>query len=838
MAKKRNISEIATYDSSLYNNSLLKDVEIRDWVDVMKENMATFWFYLNEQRAIINDKDGLKPVHRRLLYTFYHQGLKSSSKFTKSAEITGTTMGLFHPHGNSYGSMVRLVQGDVLNIPLIEGQWNFWWLDTEAAADRYTESKITKFAEDVLFDELKYRAVPIWKNYSGTVEEPEYFPSKLPLGLINSNMGIWYGLASNVPWFNINEIIEALSVLINNPEEDIFNYIKGPDFPSHWQIISSEKELRAQIENGRGSIRVRGKIEIDRENNELIITELPYMVSAQDVKLKILDLIESDKKTKINEVMDLSAQGQIHIKVSYKKGTTLEKEKNLLFKKGGVETSIPFNFVVLENNEKPKLFTVKEYLLSFIEFRKKCVRTRFEVQIAELNKRLHILEWLLKLQDKSILDDIINSIRNAEDLDLLKKELCEKYSFSVEQIEHILGMKLSSLSKLSIKEISDEFETKSKDRIEKEDLLNNHLNEVIVKEWNDLKNKYWMERRTLIQEEGKLDDSDLDNFTENKPISIILTEKGYIKSLEKGTFRTQKRGWKWVSWVKLWEGDEVKLSIDCMFHDNVYFITNKGKIYSWRGWTIPEGSRTSKWTPVQNFLEFKEEWETVEFMFSVSKEEKELVELVILYKNWNGYKVKGEVALRKRNGSRFVPEDTEISSVFKVKSEDKYLVLGKLSWLANRMPLEDIPERGSVWGTWVRLTRLQEGKTDYVTTSLLVWENEKILTISWNWFWKLSELEDYRLTNRGSKWVKVGIRDTDTLIAMHSVDLDTDQLLKLVTIKGQTIVIDPSKIRETSRTAKGVKLFNLEDDTIKLSSLIEKTEEIQEIKEEGVTIEE
>lgn len=1212
MVKKLKKSEIRTYDTSLYNNNLLENVEVQEGPEVMKENMATFWFYLNEQRAIINDKDWLKPVHRRLLYTFHHQGLKSSSKFTKSAEITGTNMGLFHPHGDAYGSMIRLVQPEVLNIPLIEGQGNFWGLDTEAAACftgdtkislldwreleiesvikeikegktlwaysfdiekrkivagkiiygasnwikkiieieidtgdkirctedhkfllhtgeyveavnlkegdslcplyrdkdekgyefvldvdckkhknnlkvkekthyigieyiqnkelfkgkdknmvihhqdfnkrnnnpenlifmdkkehilyhskhylktiwtetsrkkayenwiwkqsieekskrgykawkkllkckwikffsemwkkaaqknwesdsyrnlmqkvsvenwkktmkwlnekqdlgmfkikgsirnimaacyrengsweniteelfdrkanetrsnirykkaiqrfdnsfekmlefskeyinkkinhkvvkitklnekqevfdievekyhnfalsvgvfvhncRYTESKITKFAEDVLFEELKYKAIPIWKNYSGTVDEPEYFPAKLPLGLINSNMGIGYGLASNVPWFNINEIIQALIALIKNPEEDIFNYIKWPDFPSWWQIISSEKDLRFQIENWRGSIRVRGKIDINREQNELIITELPYMVSAQDVKLKILDLIESDKKTKINEVMDLSAQWQIYIKISYKKGVTLEKEKNLLFKKGGVETSIPFNFVVLKNNEKPKLFTVKEYLLSFIEFRKHCVKIKFEVQIAELVKRIHILEWLLKLQDKSILDDLINSIRNSEDLEILKDELCIKNWFSKEQIEYILWMKLASLSKISIKEISEEYEMKMKDKLEKENLLKNHLEEVIIKEWKELKAKYWQERKTIIQEEGKLENSDLDNFTENKPISIILTERGYIKSLEKWTFRTQRRGWKWVSWVKLGEWDEVKLSIDCMFHDSVYFITNKGKIYSWRGWTIPEGSRWAKWTPVQNFLEFKEEGETVEFMFSVNKEEKDTVGLVILYKNGNGYRVKGEVALRKRNGSRFVPEETEIASVFKVWEDDKYLVLGKLSWFANRLLLEEIPERQSVWGTWVKLSRLV-WKNDYVTASLIVWEWERILTISGKGFGKLSELEDYRLTWRGSKWVKVGIKADDTLVAMHSVDLELEQLLKLVTVKGQTIVIDPSKIRETSRTAKGVKLFNLEDDVIKFSTLIEKTEDNSE-KVEGTS---
>ena len=783
-------------------------IETKDSVETLRQDMANFWFYVNEQRAIINDSDGLKPVHRRILYTYYHSWLKSSDKFTKCAKITGDTMANWHPHWDSYWSLARMVQSFVLNVPLITWQGNFWSLDTEPAAPRYTESKITKFAEDVLFDEIKYKSTPFKKNYSWTLDEIEYFPAKLPLGLINSNMGIWYGLASNIPWFNINEVIDSMINLIQDETYDITKSILGPDFPSKGQIISSRDEIKMVLETGRGTFKVRWKIDIDENENALVITELPYNVSPKDLQARILEIQQLDKKTKISDIADHSAQGEIKIVVYYKKGTNLLKEKNLLFKKTKIETSIPLNLMVLENNRTPTPKNIKEYLNLFIDFRKKCFETKIRVQIDNLEKRLHILEGLLKLKDKKILDDIIDQVRTSEDLEKTKESLMISYSFSLIQIEHILNLKLSSLSKISINEVQEEFDNKTYDKIDKVDILENRLTEEIIKEWIELKNKYWHERKTILKEESSIEDS-MESLTEDKPITIIYTENGYIKRVDSSEFKTQNRGWQGSSAMNLKEEDSIKAVIPSNYHDKILFISNKGKFYFCRWWDIPEGNKGSKGIPIQNFVDCKEEWETIEFIFSINKENLEQDKFMIVFKDGTGLKVSCQNALPKRSGSKFIKEWKEIISITLLKNQAGQIIIGKKNWYANKFSVASIPEKKSVW-QGVKLTRFKTSD-DYVQSATFV-ENEaaELLILSTNWSAKRVISGDIKQSRRGGMGVKIWIKKGDSLAGIIWLTEEV-MSIKIITSQGKIIVTDSDKFRQISKNAKGVRAINLKD---------------------------
>lgn len=787
----------------------------REWINVMRENMATFGAYVNEQRAIINDFDWLKPVHRRILYTFYYAWLKSSDKFTKCSKIAWDTMANFHPHWSSYWALTRLVQPFTLNIPLIVGQWNFGSLDTEAAADRYTECKISKFVEDVLFDEIKYKNIPFTKNYTGTLDEIVYFPAKLPLGLINSNMWIWYGLASNIAGYNINELIDAMVWLIQDETFDITKVIKGPDFPSKWKIISPKEAIDTSLLTWKGSVRIRGNINVDNEENALIITELPYNVSPKDVENKILELQQSDKKSKISDIANLSANGQISIAVYYKKGTNLLKERNVLYKKAKLETSVSLNLMALKDNTTPTLMSMKEYLLRFIKFRKNCFESKTRTQIDILEKRLHILEAYRKLKNEEVLEDIIHIIRKYPwTKEERNNHLMEKYEFSKIQVENIVWLRLDNLAPEYFSDVDSEYEDKTADKNDKLDILANRLTQEIINEWNLLKSKYWYVRRTQVEEEADISDS-MENFTEDKEVTIIYTENGYIKRVDSSDFRSQNRGGTGSSAIHLKDDDSIKMVIPSNFHDKILFVSNKWNFYSCRGWDIPEGNKGSKGIPLLNFIDCKEEGEVIEFIFSLTKEDLDKNKLLIVYSDWNGVKVSCQNALPKRNWTKFVPEGKKLVSVNLIKNEKAMIIIWKKFWLWNKFSIESISEKKSVW-QWVKLTSFKTENDEVVWTTIAENDEVELLILSKNGFAKRITSADVRQSNRGWKWVKIGIKTGDELVGLIWLNNEEDKWIKIITNQGKLIATNTENFRQMGRNSKGVKAINLkEDDFIK-----------------------
>ena len=635
----------------------LKEVEI---TQEMEKSYLDYAMSVIVQRALPDVRDGLKPVHRRILYAMDHEmNLKSSSKFTKSAKVVGEVMGKFHPHGDMpiYGALVRLAQDFAMRYPLITGQGNFGSIDGDPpAAMRYTEVKLAAIAEELLAD-LDKETVEMIDNFDQTQKEPVYLPAKLPNLLLMGAEGIAVGMATKIPTHNLGEVIDAVTYMIRKGKmailtheergesqiefrrikldeeepasqsqlrfeseatiEEIMQFIKGPDFPTAGAIFD-ENEIKETYATGKGRIVIRGKAEIEEGKNgkyQIIISELPYQVNKANLLIKIADLAKEKKIEGIADLRDESDRHGIRIVIELKKDARPKSVLNNLFKKTELQTTFPVNMVALVDGT-PMTLNIKQILTEYVDHRFEIITRRSQFELKEARARAHILEGLLIALDN--LDAVINTIRSSKDADEAKNNLMTKFKLSELQAVAILDMQLRKLAALERQKIEDEYK-KVKETIDYLlDLLANppKILDVITNELAEMKAKYGDERRTRIYKK-KVEEFSEEDLIPNEEVIITVTATGYIKRVPRSTYRTQRRGGKGVLGMKTKEEDAIAHILTANTHDYILFFTNKGRVFRIRVWDLPEGSRQAKGQAIINLINI-EQGETVQSVLTIN----------------------------------------------------------------------------------------------------------------------------------------------------------------------------------------------------------------------------
>lgn len=791
-------------------------------------------------RALPDVRDGLKPVHRRILYSMHEQWLRSGAKFRKSATVVGAVLWNYHPHGDSsvYEAMVRMAQDFSLRYPLVHGQGNFGSMDGDgAAAYRYTEAKMTKLSEFLLAD-IEKETVDFRDNFDTTKQEPTVLPTRVPNLLMNGVMGIAVGMATNIPPHNLTELINAVKFLLekNNDDEvsveDLMEYIKGPDFPTGGMVYDKEALLKA-YSTGRWSVVVRwvANIEEGKKGRNIInISEIPYGLNKASLVEKIADLVRDKKIVGISDIRDESNKDSVRIIIEIKKDAFPKKILNLLYKLTPLQTSFGYNMIGLgERGRQPRLFNLKEFLQEFIGHRKEVVtrRTAYELKIAEA--RAHILEGLKKALDH--IDEIIKLIKASSTKDEARINLMNDFSFSQIQADAILEMRLNKLAGLERKKIEDELNEKHlliadlKDILEKPE----RVVAIITEELDYIKDTFGDERRTLVNA-GKVGEFNPKDTIPNEEVMVVLTKNSYIKRLKANTFRTQRRWGKWVStWTK--ENDEIKLIVPTSNHNDLLYFTTKGRVFTLPTYEIPETSRTAKGQPIINLLSLQKD-EEIAAILDISKEEKEF----LFFVTKNGIVKKLEMSQVKNiraNGLKvaWVKEWDELSWVKTTSGEDNVFIATK-EGKAIQFDETDVRPmwRAAAGVKWINLK-----VEDEVIEVAIVWDDKEfVFIVTENGMWKLTGIDEYRNQKRWGAWVKA-MAVTEKTWKLISAKMLSDEDRKvsdviLISKAGQTIRMSLKWIRKTSRVTQWVILTKMKTagDKVVRASMVRESEDEDE----------
>lgn len=773
-------------------------------------------------RALPDIRDGFKPVHRRIMYSMHEQWLRASAKFRKSATVVGHVLWNYHPHGDSsvYEAMVRMAQDFSLRYPLVNGQGNFWSMDWDsAAAYRYTEAKMTKLAEAMLAD-IEKETVDFRDNFDTTKQEPSVMPTRIPNLLMNWVMGIAVGMATNIPPHNLTELINAIEFLLKVPNseevtvEDLMEYITGPDFPTGWMIYDKEAILTA-YSTGRWSVPVRWVANIEQNKkwrNIINISELPYGLNKANFVEKIADLVRDKKIVWISDLRDESNKDSVRVIVELKKDAFPKKILNQLYKLTPLQTSFGFNMIWLwERWRQPRLYNLKDFLVAFVDHRKEVVerRTIYELKIAEA--RAHILEGLKKALDH--IDEIIKTIKAANTRDEARTNLMSKFDFSQIQAEAILEMKLNKLAGLERKKIEDELNEKLLIISDLKDILSKpeRIVSIIIEELDDIKERFGDERRTKVNA-NKIWEFNAKDTIPNEEVFVVLTKNSYVKRLKADSFRTQRRGGKWVAtWAK--SDDEIKLMIPTQNHSDLLYFTTQGRVFTLPAYEIPETNRVAKWQPVINFI-WLQKGEEVAAIMDISKEESKF--LFFVTRNGTVKKLEmDQVKNIRANGLKvlWVKEWDELSWV-KTTTWDDSIFIATKQGKAIQFSEDDVRPMGRA-ASWVRWIKLKED--DRVVEVTIVHENQDfVFIVTENGMWKLTSIEEYRNQKRWWSWVKaMAVTDkTGKLISANMLSEEDRKSSDIILISkwGQTIRMTLKWIRKTSRVTQWVILTKLKQD--------------------------
>lgn len=584
-------------------------VEDQPIVDEMSKSYLEYAMSVIVSRALPDVRDGLKPVHRRILYAMWSIGLRATAKFRKSATVVGEVLGKYHPHGDSavYDSMVRMAQDFSMRYPLVRGQGNFGSMDGDnPAAMRYTEAKLAAVAEEMLFD-IDKDTVDFIPNYDGSHKEPRLLPARLPNLLLNGTMGIAVGMSTNIPPHNLRELADAIDYLIANPEatvEDLMQFVKGPDFPTGG-IIYDKKEIQAAYATGKGGVVVRGRAEVEEEKGggwRIIISEVPFQVNKADLVEKIADLVKDKKIEGVKALRDESDKDGVRVVIELKKDSYPKKILNSLYKHTSLQTTFHMNMLALVDGLQPKVLTLKMILEEYIKHRETVVRRRTLFDLNKAKDRAHILEGLM-IALKNI-DDVIKTIKASKDKEVAKANLMKKFKLSDRQAVAILEMRLQGLANLEQLRVEQEFKEKQKLIKELENILKSatKIRGIVRDELKVLADKFGDERRTQVVAHG-IKEFSMEDLVPNEETVVMMTRDGYIKRLEPSTFKVQARGGKGVMGLTTKEEDMVEFMFTSQTHHDVLFFTTKGRVFQLKVYEIPQASRVAKGTPVVNFLQ-------------------------------------------------------------------------------------------------------------------------------------------------------------------------------------------------------------------------------------------
>ncbi|MCR6516379.1 DNA gyrase subunit A [Clostridium sp. LY3-2] len=766
-------------------------------------------------RALPDVRDGLKPVHRRILFSMHELGLAPEKGYRKCARIVGEVLGKYHPHGDTsvYDALVRMAQDFSMRYMLVDGHGNFGSVDGDsAAAMRYTEAKMNKIAAQMIRD-IGKNTVDFVPNFDGEEKEPSVLPSRYPNLLVNGSSGIAVGMATNIPPHNLGEVIDGTIMMIDDPEieiMDLMNVIKGPDFPTG-AIIMGKSGIRSAYETGRGKVIVRAKAEIEEENNrhKIIVHELPYQVNKAKLIENIADLVKDKKIPGISDLRDESDREGMRIVIELKRDANPSVVLNLLYKHTKMQDTFGITMLALVNNE-PKILSLKEILRNYIDFQKEVVtrRTIFELNKAEA--RAHILEGLRIALDN--IDEVISIIRNSKTSDIAKETLMERFNLSDKQSQAILEMRLRRLTGLERGKIEEEYSELMKEIAYLKSILESEVKllSVIKDELIEIKERYNDERRTEL--ENNVNEIDVEDLIQEEDIVITLTNSGYIKRIASDTYSSQKRGGKGIQAMSTKEDDFVEHVMVTSTHSDVLFFTNRGRVYKLRGYQIPDAGRTAKGTNIINLIAIEpdEKIETVLTINDVYEEgylfmgTKQGIVKKTNLGDFKNLRKNGLIAINLRDGDELLK--------VKMTKGDADIIIATQNGMAVKFNEKNVRPMGRT-ASGVRAIRLSND--DVAVCMDIAVPEEDLLVVSENGFGKRTPVTEYKLQNRGGKGlITYKISDKTGKVVGATVCKEDDELM-MINSNGVAIRLNISDVSVTGRATMGVKLMRtLEDEQV------------------------
>lgn len=818
--------------------TIIKPIEVRD---EMSKSFISYAMAVNVSRAIPDVRDGLKPVHRRILFTMGELNNFSDKPYKKCARIVGEVMGKYHPHGDSsvYDALVRLAQDFSIREPLIEGHGNFGSVDGDPpAAMRYTEARLSRIAAEMLRD-IDKETVDRYPNFDDTLFQPRVLPAKFPNILVNGADGIAVGMATNIPPHNLTETINATQALIANPDievEDLMDIVPAPDYPTGG-IIMGRNALKNAYRTGRGGVVIRGRAEIETHNNRdrIIISELPYQVNKAKFIIQIADLVKAKRIEGISDIKEESDRDGMRIIVEIKRDANAQVVLNLLYKHTQLQTSNGIIMLALVKGE-PKVLNLKEILFHYLEHQKEIISRRTQFDLTKAEEREHIVKGLVIAQEN--IDEVIAIIKGSKDRQEAQIKLIENFALTEIQANAILEMRLSRLTGLEVEKLKEELAqleiaiTDLKDILAKPE----RVLEIINEELEEIKTKYGTPRKTEISiDYGDIDISDL---IAEEEVVISVSHAGYIKRMGTSEYKSQKRGGVGITAHKTKDEDFVENIFSTSTHDDLLFFTNKGKVYTIKAYELPEGSRQARGRAMINLIQVEQD-EKVTTIIPLKKEE-ESKYLIMATKN----------GLIKKTALKEFDSIRKVGKIAITLVEDDELISVKLTNGSNEILM------ASHFGKCIRFSEknvramgrgamgvksMSLAKGDYIVDSTIIEDDSQVITITENGYGKRSNVSDYRLQSRGGKGIKAGTVNEKTGKVVCLKQVDEEQELMIIADNGVVIRTPAKDISTFSRSAMGVKIMRLREDAKVVSvAKVEKEEEsIEDIItaqiEEGIT---
>ncbi len=793
----------------MYNEGKVLPVDIEN---EMKKCYIDYAMSVIVGRALPDVRDGLKPVHRRILHSMNELGITPDKGFRKCARIVGDVLGKYHPHGDAsvYDALVRLAQDFSIRYTLVEGHGNFGSVDGDsAAAMRYTEARMSKIATEILRD-INKDTVDFIPNFDGEEEEPSVLPSRFPNLLINGSSGIAVGMATNIPPHNLCEVIDGTIMLIENPDAtivELMKYIKGPDFPTAGTIMGVSG-IREAYETGRGKIVVRANAAIEEENgrHKIIVDEIPYQVNKAKLIENIADLVKDKRINGISDLRDESDRDGMRIVIELKKDANPSVVLNLLYKHTKMQDSFGVIMLALVDNE-PQVLNLKQVLGYYIDFQKEVIRRRTKFELNKAEDRAHILEGLRIALDN--IDEVISILRNSKTTDIARDTLMDRFGLSEKQAQAILDMRLRRLTGLEREKIEEEYNelmaliTRLKEILEKEELVLNIIKEELL----EIKRVYGDERRTRIEIDST--EIDYEDLIQEEDVVITLTDTGYIKRISSDTYSAQKRGGKGIQAMTTKEDDFVGRVVITSTHTDLLFFSNKGRVYKLRGYEIPDAGRTAKGTNIINLIPVSQD-EKIQDMLSVKNMDEEGY-LIMSTKQGIIKKTRlSEYKYIRKNGLNAInlKEGDELLKVKVTHGDAEIMVITQYGY-AIRFSEKDARAIGRT-AAGVKAITLRDG--DIAVSMDIVVPGERLLIISEGGYGKRTNLDEYQIQNRGGKGVKTyKVTEKTGNVVAARICKDEDELM-IINSSGVAIRINVSGVSISSRNTSGVKLMRTSDE--------------------------
>lgn len=827
MAKKETSPELTEEFKKTLAMTKMLDMEVDE---ELKRSFIAYAMAVNKSRAIPDVRDGLKPVHRRILFSMHEMGLYSDKSYRKCARIVGDTLGKYHPHGDIsvYDALVRLAQDFTINFPLVDGHGNFGSVDGDpAAAMRYTEARLTKLAGEMLKD-LDKETVDFIPNFDGNESEPTVLPARFPNLLVNGSDGIAVGMATNIPPHNLAEVIDGTIAMIDNPEitvDELMDYIPAPDFPTGG-IIMGRSGIRNAYRTGQGKIVIRSKCEIEdygtggNARQRIVVTEIPYQVNKAMLIKTIADMVKDKRLEGISDIREESDRDGMRIVIECKKDANAQVVLNTLYKRTNLQVSDGIIMLALvENGTEPKTLNLRQILYHYLEHQKEVItrRTRFELNKTE--ERAHIVEGLVLALAN--IDEVIRIIKQSADKFAAIAALTQAFELDEKQANAILEMRLQRLTSLEVDKLKEELAALEATIADLKDILANEYRvmAIIRADLTEIKGRYPSPRRTEISVDyGDIEDADL---IDREDVVISLTHTGYIKRLPVSEYKAQNRGGMGITAHKPKDEDYVeKMFISCT-HDDILLFSSLGKVYSVKGYEIPEANRTARGRAVVNIVRL-DQGEKIESVLPVKEGDGGYIVIATKRgvikktstKEYERIPKNGKIAIR-------LPEGDEVISVQLTTGENELLVASKHGKCI-RFSETDVRAMGRT-ATGVRAMRLTDD--DELVDMLVVNPELDIFTLTSNGYGKRSSIEDYRLQSRGGKGIKAGIfnEKTGELVNLKLVSDDND--IMIITTGGTIIRMHADSISRIGRSTRGVRVMNVKDSLVATVDVTERDDE-------------